>query len=89
MLDSQGDQQAIFAASLAPNAPLQVLNLAQSVDDTTFATRSGGRLIVTDSSADTVDVVEGPFTAGAAYSSITPGNANNPPVPTPANYPAS
>jgi hypothetical protein len=84
MLDAQGDQQAIFARSLKVGTPLQVLNLAQSIDDTTFATHAGGRLIVTDSTADTVDIVSGPFIAGAAYSSVTPGNANNaPPSPAP------
>ncbi|MCH6472583.1 hypothetical protein [Sinomonas terrae] len=86
MLDAQGDQQAVFAPSLAPGAPLQVLNLAQSVDDTTFATHEGGRLVVTDSHADTVDIVDGPLVRGAAYTAVTPGNANTPPVPTPANY---
>lgn len=86
MLDAQGDQQAVFAPSLAPGAPLQVLNLGQSVDDTTFATHNGGKLVVTDSHADTVDIVEGPLVEGAAYTAVTPGNANTPPVPTPANY---
>lgn len=86
MLDAQGDQQAVFAPSLAPGAPLQVLNLAQSVDDTTFATHNGGKLVVTDSYADTVDIVNGRLAEGAAYTAVTPGNANTPPVPTPANY---
>ncbi|MBT8161721.1 MULTISPECIES: hypothetical protein [Arthrobacter] len=86
MLDAQGDQQAVFASSLAPNAPLQVLNLAQSVDDTTFATHSGGKLIVTDAHSDTVDIVDGHLVEGAAYAAVTPGNSNTPPVPTPANY---
>ncbi|MGN6125283.1 MAG: hypothetical protein ACTHON_01855 [Humibacter sp.] len=86
MLDAQGDQQAIFAASLQQGAPLQVLNLAQSVDDTTFATARNGQLVVTDSNADTVDLISGALVTGAAYTAVTPGNANTPPVPTPDNY---
>ncbi|MCL2515119.1 MAG: hypothetical protein FWD85_06160 [Microbacteriaceae bacterium] len=86
MLDSQGDQQAIFASSLAPGARLKVLNLSQAIDDTAFAPARRARLVVTDAAADTVDLVTGGFTPGAAYSVVTPGDANTPPVPTPDNY---
>ena len=87
MLDAQGDQQAIFAANLgAPGQQLQALTLSQSVDDTAFATSSGGVLLATDSTANSVVAVTGPFAPGTAYTAVTPGNANTPPTPTPANY---
>jgi len=87
MLDAQGDQQAIFAANLgAPGQQLQALNLSQSVDDTAFATSSGGVLLATDSTANSVVAVTGTFAPGTAYTAVTPGNANTPPTPTPANY---
>ena len=77
MLDAQGDQQAVFASHLgSDNQHLQVLNLSQSVDDTAFATGRGGRLVATDSKADSVVVITGAFTPGAAYTAVTPGNAN-------------
>jgi hypothetical protein len=87
MLDAQGDQQAIFASHLGTDEQqLQVLNLSQSVDDTAFATSDGGALVTTDSNADSVVVITGAFTPGTAYTSVTPGNANNaPPAPAP-NY---
>lgn len=87
MLDAQGDQQAVFAAHLGTDSQrLSVLNLTQSVDDTAFATGKGGVLVTTDSTADSVVAISGPFVRGAAYTSVTPGNANNaPPNPAP-NY---
>ena len=87
MLDAQGDQQAVFASRLGTDSQqLRVLNLSQSVDDTAFATSADGALVATDSSANSVVLITGRFTPGAAYTSVTPGNANTPPVPTPANY---
>ena len=87
MLDSQGDQQAIFAAHLGSDRQsLQVLSLSQSIDDTAFATHSGGLLVATDSSANSVVVISGGLTRGTAYTAVTPGNANTaPPNPAP-NY---
>ncbi|MDT5410659.1 MAG: hypothetical protein QOG14_2879 [Mycobacterium sp.] len=87
MLDAQGDQQAVFAAHLgSDDQQLSVLNLSQSVDDTAFAAGRAGALVTTDSSANSVVAITGPFVRGTAYTSVTPGNANNPP-PTPGpNY---
>lgn len=85
MLTSQGDQEIVFAARLgAPAQQLRVLELGQSVDDTAFATTRRGALVTTDSTADAVVVVTGPFAAGAAYTAATPGGANSaPPHPAP------
>ncbi|MGN6721030.1 MAG: hypothetical protein ACTHJM_00290 [Marmoricola sp.] len=86
MLDAQGDDEAIFASSLpAMGSGLKVLKLSQSIDDTAFAT-AGGSMVVTDAKTDSVDLISGPFTAGDAYSVVTPGNANNAPATAPANY---
>lgn len=90
MLDSQGDKFAVFAASMAPGAPLKMLKLQTSVDDTAVATQSQGVLVVTDSSADTVEVVSGPFTAGQVFTSATPCNDNAAPATCPAaGFPAN
>jgi len=87
MLDAQGDQQAIFANHLGTDGQhLQVLDLSQSVDDTAFVTSSDGALVTDDSNADSVVRITGTLTPGRAYASVTPGNANTPPVPAVANY---
>ena len=87
MLDAQGDQQAVFASGLGTDSQrLQVLNLSQSVDDTAFATSTNGVLVATDSGANSVVLITGSFAPGTAYTSVTPGNANTPPMPTPPNY---
>ena len=80
MLDAQGDQQAIFAHALGEGSKFHALNLDQSIDDTAFATDTVGSLVITDSTHDAVELVTGPFVAGAAYSSVTPCNANNAPT---------
>jgi hypothetical protein len=77
----------IFASKLgSDDQRLQVLNISQSVDDVAIATSRRGVLVTTDSTADTVDVITGIFAPGTAYTAVTPGNANTPPMPTPANY---
>ena len=87
MLDAQGDQQAIFASHLGTDdQQLQVLNLSQSVDDTAFAANRNGALVATDSTAKSVVVITGTFTPGTAYTSVTPGNANNAPANPGPNY---
>ncbi|MEO8888717.1 MAG: hypothetical protein ABI429_05425 [Jatrophihabitantaceae bacterium] len=87
MLDSQGDQQAVFAAHVGrDNQQLQVLNLSQSVDDTAFATSSDGLLVTNDSTADSVVVISGRFVPGRAYTAVTPGNANSAPANPGPNY---
>jgi hypothetical protein len=87
MLDSQGDQQAIFAAHLgAADQKLQVLNLSQSIDDTAFATGDDGVLVTDDSASDSVLIISGRFGSGTAYTAVTPGNANSAPANPAPNY---
>ena len=83
MLNSQGDQELIFTG--ATGTSLQVLKIPTPVDDTAWATSASGSLWVTDSSADTVDVITGPFKVGTAYTAITPCNANAAPAVCPAS----
>ena len=83
MLNSQGDQELIFADATGHN--LQVLKISKPVDDTAVATSASGSLYITDSSANTVDVMTGPFKPGTAYTSVTPCNANNAPAVCPAS----
>jgi hypothetical protein len=85
MLDSQGDQQQVYVRHAGrANQSLSVLNLSQSVDDTVWATASRGTLYATDSSSNKVFAVRGRFDVGTAFTSATPGNANNaPPNPGP------
>jgi hypothetical protein len=75
MLNSQGDEELIFSA--AGGQSLQVLKIANSVDDTAWATSATGTLYTTDSSANTVDALTGSFTPGTAYTAVTPCNANS------------
>ena len=82
MLNSQGDQELIFSGATGQN--LQVLKITKPVDDTAVATSASGSLYITDSSADTVDVMTGPFTPGTAYTAVTPCNATNAPAVCPA-----
>jgi hypothetical protein len=82
VLNSQGDEELIFADASGQN--LQVLKLASSVDDIAWATSASGSLYTTDSSADTVDAITGPFTAGTVYTAVTPCNANSAPSTCPA-----
>ena len=81
VLNSQGDLQLIFTAN---GTSLQVLKLSQAVDDTAWATSASGTLYATDSSADAVDAVTGPFKPGTAYTAVAPCNANGAPVTCPA-----
>jgi hypothetical protein len=88
MLDSQGDEELIFSG--ASGANLQVLKISNSVDDTAWATSTTGSLYATDSDANTVDVITGPFTVGTAYTAVTPCNANSAPSTCPApGYPVN
>jgi hypothetical protein len=77
VLNSQGDQELIFSDASGQN--LQVLKIPQPVDDSAWATSATGTLYTTDSTANTVDAITGPFTPGTAYTSVTPCNANNAP----------
>ena len=75
MLNSQGDLQLLFWSGRG--APLLVLNISQSIDDSAWATSRGGHLYVT--SGDGVDVVSGPFMPGQFLVAVTPCNANSAP----------
>ena len=88
MLNSQGDQELIFSGTSGQN--LQVLKISNSVDDIAWATSASGSLYTTDSSADTVDAITGPFTPGTVYTAVTPCNANSAPSTCPGpGYPAN
>jgi hypothetical protein len=83
VLNSQGDQELIFSGASGQN--LQVLKIPTPVDDITWATSASGTLYVTDSSADAVVAIKGPFKPGTLYTSITPCNANSAPAVCPAS----
>jgi hypothetical protein len=85
MLNSQGDLELIFTGPSGQN--LQVVKLSQAVDDSAVATSAGGTLYMTDSSADTVVAMTGPFKPGTMYTAIAPCNANTAPSTCP-NPPA-
>jgi hypothetical protein len=88
MLDSQGDQELIFAPASGQN--LQVLKIPTPVDDSAWATSASGTLYITDSTANTVDAITGSFTPGTVFTSVTPCNANNAPATCPApGFPAN
>ena len=85
MLDSQGDQELIFDRVTGWwHQSLSVLSLPTSVDDSAWVTSRFGALYTTDASADTVDIVYGHFTRGAAYSAATPCDSNSAPSTCPA-----
>lgn len=73
LVDSQGDQQLIFAGQArTPQQQLEVLNVAAPVDDTAFATQQAQTLWITDPDHNTVYAVSGNFPAGQAVTSVTP-----------------
>jgi hypothetical protein len=82
MLNSQGDLQLIFSGANGQN--LQVLKLSNPVDDTAVASSASGTLYTTDSGADSVDAITGPFKPGTAYTAVAPCNANSAPAVCPA-----
>lgn len=87
VLDSQGDQQQIYVHDAGgPDQNLTVLDLAQSVDDTAWATSPKGVLYVTDATRDTVDAVTGTFRPGQAFVVATPCDANSAPSNCGPNY---
>ena len=87
MLNAQGDKELIFSGASGQN--LQVLKISNPVDDTAWATSASGSLYTTDSGADTVDAITGPFKPGTAYTAVAPCNANSAPsaCPSPPAYP--
>ncbi|MGH3067828.1 MAG: hypothetical protein ACRDND_17055 [Streptosporangiaceae bacterium] len=67
-----------------------MLRLSQSVDDTAWATSTGGRIYATDNGAGTVDVITGPFARGRVFVAVTPCDANGAPAVCPGpGYPAN
>ena len=75
LLDSQGDQQLVFAARAGtPQQSLHVLDLPQPVNDTAFATAADHSLLITDPSHDTVYSVTGAFHSGEAITAVTPNS---------------
>jgi hypothetical protein len=93
MLDSQGDREQIYVGDPGASHPsLMVLELTQSIDDTAWATDSGGTLYATDAANDTVDAVHGNFPLGSAFVAVTPCDANSAPPscnntpPSPVNF---
>jgi hypothetical protein len=77
LLNSQGDEELIFSGASGQN--LQVLKIANSVDDIAWATSATGTLYTTDSGADTIDAITGSFVPGTVYTAVTPCNANSAP----------
>lgn len=79
LFDSQGDGEQIYVSGPGASSPrLSVLRLDNSVDDTAFVTDAAGTLYVTDSADNEVFAVTGDFKPGTAFTSVTPGDANNP-----------
>jgi len=100
MLTSQGDQEQIFVlrhhdgrgdqTAKTRGVRLAVLHLSNAVDDTAWARTPFGRIFGTDASADTVDVVTGPFGPGAIFVAVTPCDANDAPATCPGpGFPAN
>lgn len=88
VLNSQGDEELIFSSVGGQN--LQVLKISTAVDDIAWATSANGTLYATDSGANTVDAITGPFTPGIAYTAVAPCNANSAPSTCPGpGYPAN
>ena len=84
MLDSQGDDEEIFARPAAGGLSLSVLHLSSSIDDSAWATSSDGFLLGSDGGNDTVDMVTGFFRPGTMFVADTPCNDNLAPATCPA-----
>jgi hypothetical protein len=83
VLDSQADQQLVFADGLGRNgSSLERLQLthggtAAGVDDIRWADRAGGTLYLVDNGTNTVYTLTGPFQAGEAFAALdTVGSAS-------------
>jgi hypothetical protein len=84
MLTSQGDLEQIFVDGAGgPTPRLSVLSLSQWVDDTAWPTDPDGRLYLTDSTNDAVDVITGPFAVGLPLVAATPCGSNSAPATCP------
>jgi hypothetical protein len=84
MLTSQGDEEQIFVADPGTaNQRLSVIQLSASVDDTQWASDSGGTLYADSTGNDQVDAITGPFIAGTPYVAITPCDEDSAPATCP------
>lgn len=80
VLDSQGDDQQIFAHNPgASNQSLSVLKLSASVDDAAWVADPSGAIYTTDNVSDAIHKITGPFTKGSELVAVTPCNDNNAP----------
>ncbi|MBV8445643.1 MAG: hypothetical protein JOZ92_06980 [Candidatus Dormibacteraeota bacterium] len=80
-ITSQGDLQQIFVRHLGQtDESLRVLNLSQSVDDTSWISDADDTLYATDSTNDRVVVVRGPFDRNEVLVNATPCDAGNAPA---------
>jgi hypothetical protein len=82
-LTSQADKQQIFVADTSATK-LSVLNLSQVIDDSAWASGPSGTLYTTDSSADLIWKITGPFKRGTQFVAVTPCDAANAPMACPA-----
>ncbi len=79
VLDSQGDEQLIFARpTKAGTARLSVLYLSQSIDDSAYVTDRSGTIYLTNAATDEILALRGPLVPGEVLVSASPGDANNP-----------
>ena len=83
LLDSQGDDEQIFARNPGSSNPsLSVLKLSASVDDAAWAADPSGAIYTTDNVGDSVHKITGPFVKGSEIVAVTPCNDNNAPSST-------
>lgn len=79
VLDSQGDQEQIYVSNIGtPGQRLNVLNLAQAINDTAWATSVHGTLYVTDNANNKLVAVTGQFQPGSAFVAATPADNKKP-----------
>ena len=90
-LTSQGDKEQIFVANPGSSSQsLSVLKLSQSIDDTAWPSSSGGMLLASNSGADTINKITGPFSTGQVLVAVTPCDANGAPSTCPGpGFPAN
>ena len=80
VLDSQGDDEQIFAANPGASKPaLSVLKLSASVDDAAWVADPSGAVYTTDNVGDVIHKITGPFVTGSELVAVTPCNDNNAP----------
>ncbi|HWE91427.1 MAG TPA: hypothetical protein VG317_18345 [Pseudonocardiaceae bacterium] len=71
LLDSQGDGELIFLTNPGGAGQIaKLLSLNTQVDDTAVAASSSGTLYLTDTSANKIYAVHGPFASGSAFVAV-------------------